>query len=150
VPDHSPDGTAYPFLGLLLRLVTQHWGLAVDASLRASGFDDIRAAHANVFPFVPDEGIQLSRLARLAHVRKQTMMQTLEEMERGGYVERRPDPRDGRGRLVFLTGRGEAVRTVAVEACQRVEREWGTLTSSEQIRDLTLSLAVLLNRLGDT
>ena len=73
-----------PLLGLMLRLVSWHFGMEVDATLRAAGFDDIRAAHANIFPFVPPEGIQVSRLARLARVRKQTMLQTVEELERAG------------------------------------------------------------------
>src|SRR5258707_2116392 len=104
------DQPALPLLGLLLRLVTQHWGSDVDAALRAAGFVDIRAPHANVFPFVPAEGIQLSRLARLAQVRKQTMVQTVDALERAGYVERRPDPYDRRRRLVFVTPPGEALQ----------------------------------------
>lgn len=148
VPDHSLAAVGPAGLGLLLRLVTQHWGLAVDAVLSAAGFDDIRAAHANVFPFVPAEGVRPSRLARLARVRKQTMMQTLEEMERGGYVERRPDPSDRRARLVFLTARGEEVRSLAVGASGEVARRWSDLTSPELVEDLTRSLALLLDRLG--
>jgi DNA-binding MarR family transcriptional regulator len=150
VTDHSLGETGPPLLGLLLRLAGQHWGVDVDAALRAAGFGDIRAAHANVFPFVPPEGIQPSRLARLARVRKQTMMQTLEELERGGYIERRADPEDGRARLVFLTRRGDEVRALAVEASHQVTRRWSALTSPEQIQELTRSLAHLLARLGET
>jgi len=40
-------------------------------------FGAIRPAHANVFTFVPAEGIQVSGLTRLAHVRKQTMAQAV-------------------------------------------------------------------------
>src|SRR5919201_300709 len=113
-----------PLLGLLLRLVYQQWGNDVDAHLRAAGFDDIRAPHANVFAFVPPEGMQVTRLARLARVRKQTMVQTVAQMERAGYVERRPDPGDRRGRLVFLTERGQAVRRLGVDAGRQVEEAW--------------------------
>ena len=68
------------------------------------GFGDIRPGAANVFPFVPPEGITVSRLAELARVRKQSMAQAVDQLERTGYVERRPNPRDHRSRLVFLTG----------------------------------------------
>lgn len=60
----------------------------------------------NVFPFVPPEGITVSELAELARVRKQTMAEAVEQLERMGYVERQPKPRDRRSRLVFLTERG--------------------------------------------
>jgi DNA-binding MarR family transcriptional regulator len=119
----------------------------VDAALRAAGFGDIRPPHANVFPFVPPEGIQVSELAQLARVRKQTMAQAVEQLERAGYVERRPDPRDRRARLVFLTPRGEAVRPVTVAAGHRVEQRWAELTSPEEIEALRASLQRLLTSL---
>jgi DNA-binding MarR family transcriptional regulator len=104
---------AQPLIGLLLRLLNQHWAEEVDGALRAAGFDDIRPPHANVFPFVPPEGIQVSELAKRARVRKQTMAQAVDELERAGYIERRPDPKDRRGQLVLLTKRGSRSRRCA-------------------------------------
>src|SRR5258708_39853325 len=98
-----------PVIGLLLRLVYQHYAQNSDAAGRQAGFGDIRPAAANVFPVVPPEGITASRLAELARVRKQSMGQAVEQLERTGYVERRPNPRDRRSRLVFLTDRGASV-----------------------------------------
>src|SRR5258708_32581193 len=98
-----------PLIGLLLRLVYQHYAQNIDAALRQAGFGDIRPAAANVFPFVPPEGITASRLAELARVRKQSMAQAVDQLERTGYVERRPNPRDHRSRLGVLTDPGAAV-----------------------------------------
>jgi len=133
-------------LGLLLRLAHQHWTQAVDAALDDAGFGDVRPPHANVFTFVPAEGIQVSELTRLARVRKQTMAQAVEELEQLGYVERRPDPSDRRARLVFLTPRGFAVRPVAIAAGRRVEAGWAELTSPQQIESLRRSLQALLTQ----
>ncbi len=69
----EPDFPARPLIGLLLRLVYQNYAQAVDAALSEAGFGDIRPSAANVFPFVPPEGITVSRLAELANVRKQSM-----------------------------------------------------------------------------
>jgi MarR family len=55
---------------------------------------------------VPPEGITVSRLAELARVRKQSMAQAVDQLERTGYVERH------RSRLVFLTDRGASVPPV--------------------------------------
>jgi DNA-binding MarR family transcriptional regulator len=134
-------------LGLLLRLVNQHWGLAVDSALKDAGFGDIRAPHASVFPFLPAEGIAVSELAKRAHVRKQTMAQAVEELEQMGYVERRPDPRDRRARLVLLTPRGKAVPPVAISAGRQVEARWAELTSPRKIESLRRSLLALLTQL---
>src|SRR6266487_5360458 len=99
-----------PLIGLLLRLLYQHYSEDIHAALREAGFGDIRPAHANVFPFVPPEGIAVSGLAELARVRKQTMAQAGGQLERMGYAERRPNPHDRRSRLVFLTERGASVK----------------------------------------
>src|SRR4051794_13815284 len=98
----QPDLPARPLLGLLLRLVYQHYSRAIEAALAEAGFDDIRRGAANVFPFVPPEGITVSRLAELAGVRKQTMAQAVDQLESTGYVERRPNPSDRRSRPRFL------------------------------------------------
>ncbi len=136
-----------PLIGLLLRLVYQHYAQDIDAALREAGFIDIRPAHANVFPFVPPEGISVSGLAELARVRKQTMAQAVEQLERTGYVERRPNPDDRRSRLVFLTGRGASVRPVTHAAAERVEQRWAELTSPAELEALRATLLRLLTEL---
>jgi len=136
-----------PLIGLLLRLVYQHYSQDISAALREAGFGDIGPAHANVFPFVPPEGITVSGLAELARVRKQTMAQAVEELERIGYVERRPNPRDRRSRLVFLTARGASVRPVTHATAERVEERWAELTSPEELEALRASLLRLLTEL---
>ena len=141
---HTSD---HPQLGLLLRLLHQHWTQAIDAALEEAGFGDIRPPHANVFTFARPEGSQVSELTKLANVRKQTMAQAVEELERLGYVERRPDPKDRRARLVFLTARGQAVRPVAMAAGRRVHAHWAELTSPNQLASLEHSLRSLLHAL---
>lgn len=138
-----------PPLGLLLRLVHQHWTQAVDNALDAAGFGDIRPPHANVFTFTPPEGIQVAELTKLAHVRKQTMTQAVEELEKLGYVERRPDLNDRRGRLVFLTERGEAVRPIASAAGRKVDEHWAALTSPEEMETLRQALRLLFEKVRD-
>jgi DNA-binding MarR family transcriptional regulator len=143
----DPNLPPRPLIGLLLRLLYQHYSQDIDTALREAGFDGIRPPHANVFPFVPPEGIQVSDLAQLARVRKQTMAQAVEQLERAGYVERRPNPRDRRSRLVFLTERGAAVRPVTHATAARVEERWAELTSPEEIEALRASLQRLLTQL---
>lgn len=138
-----------PSLGLSLRLLHQLWVQAVHDALDAAGFGDIRPAHANVFTFMRDGGVQVSELTRLAHVRKQTMAQAVEELERLGYVERRPDPADRRARLVFLTSKGERVSPVAKAAGRRVDERWAEITSPGQIDDLRNRLQALLRQLQE-
>jgi DNA-binding MarR family transcriptional regulator len=138
-----------PVIGLLLRLVYQHYAQNIDAALREAGFDDIRPGAANVFPFVPPEGITVSRLAELARVRKQSMAQAVDQLERTGYVARHANPRDHRSRLVFLTDRGASVPPVTHAAAARVEERWAQLTSPAEFEALRASLVRLLAELRD-
>ncbi|MGH3166674.1 MAG: MarR family winged helix-turn-helix transcriptional regulator [Trebonia sp.] len=139
----------HPLIGLLLRLTYQHHAQDVDAALRDAGFGDIRPGAANVFPFVPPEGITVSRLAELARVRKQSMAQAVDQLERTGYVERRPNPSDHRSQLVFLTPRGASVPPVTHAAAERVEQRWAQLTSPAEFEALRPGLLRLLTELKE-
>ncbi|MDX6503145.1 MAG: hypothetical protein QOE29_270, partial [Gaiellaceae bacterium] len=132
---------------LLLRLLYQHYSQDIHASLADAGFGDIRPTHANVFPFVPPEGITVSALAELVRVRKQTMAQAVDQLERMGYVERRPNPQDRRSRLVFLTDRGESVKPVTHATAARVEEHWADVTSPAELEALRASLLHLITEL---
>ncbi|MEM8854889.1 MAG: MarR family transcriptional regulator [Pseudomonadota bacterium] len=58
----------------------------------------------------------LNRLAFAFQVTKGTMTNTIQRLERRGYVVVRPDPSDGRGKRVFITEEGRAVRETAIAA----------------------------------
>src|SRR5256885_12533656 len=139
--------SAHAALGLVLRLLHQQWVQAIHAALDDAGFGDVRPSHANVFTFVPAAGIQVSELTQLAHVRKQTMAQAVEELEQLGYVERRPDPNDRRARLVLLTSRGKAVPPIAIVAGREVEARWAELIGTRKLETLRRSLHALLTQL---
>ncbi len=136
-----------PMIGLLVRLVYQHYSQELDAALHEAGFDDIGPSAGNVFPFVGPDGISVSELADLAHVRKQTMAQAVEQLERTGYVERRPNPNDRRSQLVFLTKQGMSVPPVTHAAAARVEERWAALIGEAELEALRTSLIRLLDEL---
>jgi DNA-binding MarR family transcriptional regulator len=138
-----------PLIGLVLRLVYQHYSQDIERALRAAGFGDVRPAAGNVFPFVPPEGVTVSRLAELAQVRKQSMAQAVDQLEAAGYVERRPNPNDHRSRLVFLTERGASVPPVTHAAAERVEQHWAQLTGPDEFESLRSSLLRLLTALRE-
>jgi DNA-binding MarR family transcriptional regulator len=143
----EPNFPTDPLIGLLLRLLYQHYAQEIEAALQRAGFEDIRPAYANVFPFVSSDGITVSRLAELARIRKQSMAELVEQLENLGYVERRPNPLDRRSRLVFLTDRGASVRPVTHATAARVEARWAELTSPEELETLRGTLLHLLEKL---
>jgi len=133
-----------PRLSYLLRVLHLQYSQEVAAALADAGFGDLRPGNAKVFPFIPPEGITTGELATVAGVRKQTMAESLEHLERTGYIERRPNPSDARSRLLFLTSRGKAVRPIAMRVGARVEQRWADATSAQDIEELRDSLRRLL------
>ena len=75
------------------------------------------------------------------------MAEAVDQLERMGYVERRPNPHDRRSRLIFLTERGESVKPVTHATAERVEKRWAQLTSPEELEAVRGSLLHLLNEL---
>jgi DNA-binding MarR family transcriptional regulator len=136
-----------PSLALLLRVIYQHHSQAIESALRAEGFNDIAPSAANVFGFMRREGITISALAQLAGVRKQTMAQAVEQLERGGYVERHENPNDRRSRLVFLTERGRTVTPVTHAAAAAVEHRWAALIGTNELESLRQELKGLLEKI---
>jgi DNA-binding MarR family transcriptional regulator len=142
-----PDNLEHPTMGVLLRLLYQLYSLEIQGALRDAGFDDIHPSAANVFTFLTSVGATVSELASLSHVRKQTMAQTVEQLERSGYVERRPNPSDRRSQLVFLTARGKRIPRVTHKAAAAVEKRWARLHGADELEALRLSLAGLFHQL---
>ena len=61
--------------------------------------------------------------------------------------KRRPNLRDRRSRLVFLTERGASVKPVTHATAARVEEHWAELTSREELEAMRASLMRLLTEL---
>lgn len=93
--------------------------------LNEHGYDDIRPAHGCVFRFLDlDRGSRLTELAERAGMTKQAVGELVTDLQALGYVERLPDPLDGRAKIVRLTERGRASHRAAQEAFAAIEAGW--------------------------
>ncbi|MEU1282401.1 MarR family transcriptional regulator [Streptomyces sp. NPDC005805] len=115
----------------------------VFAALAEAGYGDITVAQARVFQRLAPGGSRLTELAEAAQVTKQTAGFLVDQLERAGYVERVPDPRDGRARLVRITPRGEATVPVAQAVVAEVEAEWARHLGPRRMAQLRRALTRL-------
>jgi DNA-binding MarR family transcriptional regulator len=93
-----------------------------DAVARA-GVDDMRSSFGFVIRALAENDRTLTELSELLGVTKQAAIKVVDEMERRGYVERRPDPADRRAKVIRLTDKARKVRRTALRASGRLEAE---------------------------
>src|SRR2546427_7355536 len=132
-----------PLIGALLRMPWEAVQRRMLERLHERGFDDLDAAHLNVFQYPGPQGARPSELAARLRISKQALNYLLGELERLDYLERRPDPDDLRSKRVALTRRGtSAIRTIR-EAVGEVENAWAQQLGPKrfsQLRGLLLEL----------
>jgi DNA-binding MarR family transcriptional regulator len=121
---------------------TRHLELMTQA-----GFDDVRRAHNAVFINVPAEGIRLTDLAMAAGVSKQTMGELVDELVERGYFVRKPDPTDGRAKLIKWAERGLQSHETTMRVFATIEDELSDLIGPQDLEHLRVTLTALVDQL---
>jgi DNA-binding MarR family transcriptional regulator len=130
-------------IGLLLFIPYREMENRVLSAIATAGFDDITVAQARLLQRIGPDGTRLTDLAEQAQVTKQTAGFLVDQLERAGYVERTPDPTDGRARLVRIARRGAAAGEVAAKVVAEVEAEWTAYLGARRMAQLRRSLTKL-------
>jgi DNA-binding MarR family transcriptional regulator len=104
------------------------------------GFDDLRPALLAVAQHVKRSGSRVTELAALSMLTKPTVVHMVDELERLGYVERRPDPADGRAKLVVMTERGVRAEAAGREAIAQIHEAWTELIGERSMARLETEL----------
>jgi DNA-binding MarR family transcriptional regulator len=132
-----------PNLAVLLREPFRIGSERLHERFAERGHPDVRTPHGNVFQFLDDEGTRVSMLAQRAQVTKQSMAELVAHLERHGYVERIPDPADGRAKLVRATRRGKEVYAIARQFVAELEQRWTEQLGERKMRQLRRLLVEL-------
>lgn len=135
-----------PMIGALLRIPVDTVHRHMLERLHERGFADLDAAHLVVFQWPGPHDTRPSELAARLQVSKQALNYLLGQLERLGYLERRPDPHDQRGKRIVVTRRGRAAISVIREAVQELEAAWTAQLGRERFAQLK-SLLVDLNQI---
>ena len=118
-------------------------------ALHDRGHPGLRPSFARFLYLVWDEPRPLSDIADELGISRQAVSHTARLVEQAGYAERRPNPADGRSKLVVVTPKGRAVddevgRT-AIAAC---EAHYAALAGAATVRALATGLGRLRDGLG--
>ena len=119
----------------LLRRPYETLLMKLHVELAAAGYADTYPSWGtNIFHYLREGGLRLTELAKRTHTTKQALRYTINQLEAAGYVERVPDPTDGRAKIIRLTERGWQSRRVADEIIASIEHECVQKLGEERMR----------------
>ncbi|MFB7717337.1 MarR family winged helix-turn-helix transcriptional regulator [Nocardia sp. NPDC056100] len=130
-------------VGLLMFIAHRSMEQRTFDALVEAGHGDITIAQGRLAAQIGPDGTRLTELAERAQVTKQTAGFLVDQLERAGYVERVPDPTDGRARLVRLSERGRRMAEFGNEVSASIEREWAAHLGERRMGQLREALARL-------
>jgi DNA-binding MarR family transcriptional regulator len=117
----------------LLQLTHDVFDRELYPRINAAGYADLRPGHGCVFGTITPEGDRLTVLADRANLTKQAVGEVVSELEKAGYVERVPDPSDGRAKIIRLTKRGEAAWELGWSILREVRGRWEERYGKERV-----------------
>jgi DNA-binding MarR family transcriptional regulator len=156
VPAHQPQplnaaelgmlrrGGPIPLIGLLTA-VTRWIEQRHLEQLARAGFPEIRRAHTSVVVHLPSGGMRLTDLAEAAGISKQAMAELVDDLEAHGYLERTPDPTDGRAKLLMMTDRARAAHAATLQIFADIEAEFAAAVGEAALEQARSTLGGILH-----
>jgi DNA-binding MarR family transcriptional regulator len=148
----TPSKEYPPAIGALLRLAWQAVRERIYEGVLEAGFTDLSRAHVLLFRWPTIDGLRPSELAARTQLSRQTINDLLSDLEKRGYLERTPDPTDGRARIVRLTERGWDLTQVGSDMSFATESEWSRAIGEErfaEFRDTLFELVAYASPAGE-
>jgi DNA-binding MarR family transcriptional regulator len=108
--------------------------MALERVREATGDERIRPAHTSLFPHIDAEGKRLTQLADKLGVTKQAVQQLVDDLEQMGFVERVPDPSDGRAKLIRWSSSGRDGLDAGLGLLMEFERELAEEIGAGELR----------------
>lgn len=132
-------------IGQLLGRMLREFRVSLYQGIVGAGYPDAREAHLQVFGNIDWTGTRLTDLAARANMTRPSMAELVDDLERSGYLERRPDPEDGRAKLICLTRRGKRAMTQALRVTREIERGYAREVGAQRYESMARTLQMLLD-----
>lgn len=130
-------------IGVLLQQLSRNFERRARSTLGSRGHGRLQPSHQVVLTSLGLEGSRLTALAQKAGMTKQAMGQIVDDLERLGYVERTPDPGDGRAKIVRFTPAGLDFVCDSAEVISQIWSDYGALIGEKELCQLQQTLRAL-------
>ena len=142
--DLRPDRLA---IGQLLVRLLREFRDDLAAPRADAGYGDVREPHFQIFGNIRTGGIRLTELADRAQLSLAATSELVNDLADMGYLTRRPDPADGRAKLIDLTKRGRALMADAGTRVADIERRWSGMVGARNFAQMCRTMQLLLDEL---
>lgn len=123
-----------PTFYILLKMAYRRMERWIEAEAANEGLSSAQAGL--VLYLGKSDGAAIGDAAEALDVAPSAMTGLVDRMTRAGFVERRPDPRDGRGQRLHLTEQGWAARNDAVRVLGELNARMGEDLSEADARTI--------------
>lgn len=134
-------------IGQLLVRLLREFRDDLAAPRAEAGYGDVREPHFQIFGNIRTGGIRLTELAERAQLSLAATSELVNDLVELGYLTRRPDPADGRAKLIELTERGRGLMAVAGDRVAEIESRWAALAGERNFEQMCRTMQRLLDEL---
>ena len=131
-------------VGQLLVHLTRRFQTELFHRLNAAGLTDARLSHTHVTAYIKAEGSRLTALAAQARMTRPAMAEIVDDLQRLGIVDRRPDPSDRRAKLITLTDEGWKAMRTAQAIIAQLEVEYAAIVGRERFEAMCQAMQELI------
>jgi DNA-binding MarR family transcriptional regulator len=135
-------------IGQLLVQTTRHFQAELYRRLADAGLEGLRVPHTHVSAYIEARGSRLSDLARKARMTVPAMLELVDDLERLGYAERRPDASDRRAKLIVMTDKGWGAMRAGHRIIAELEAEYAAALGRERFDEFTSTFQGLLDHIS--
>jgi DNA-binding MarR family transcriptional regulator len=135
-------------IGQLLAHTTRHFQVELYRRLAEAGLGGLRVPHTHASAYIEAEGSRLTDLARKARMTVPAMLELVDDLERLGYAERRPDPVDRRAKLIVMTPKGWDSMRTGQRIIRELEDEYGQAIGESRYKDFLATFQALLDHVS--
>ncbi len=112
------------------------------------GHSQLRINYEPYISIAAGQGARLSEIAEMLGISRQAANQTAKQIEAAGYLQRAPDPSDGRAKLLLPTPRARALIRQGSREANKVQARFAEILGSAQLDEANRNLVTLNKALG--
>jgi DNA-binding MarR family transcriptional regulator len=135
-------------IGWRLLQAARNWKSDFEQRMMNRGYSWFGEARASLLMHLSRGGTPQSVLAQRMGLSKQAVQQLVDQLVEDGLLERRQDPGDKRGKLLFFTNSGNQLLHAANGVKQEIETAYRAALGIERFAALQDALARLANPCG--